>query len=161
MKDALYFHNIRGGILKIDVAPLQRMHNYIQDAARKKEAGGVLLGRFIIDSKDVVVDEVTVPMPGDKRSRFRFFRKSKRHQAVIDHVWTKSERRVNYLGGWHTHPEPIPSFSRIDVIDWKKALRCEQFDSETLYFIVVGTEQVCVWEGIKRTCNISQLDPIH
>lgn len=150
------FHNSKGGIFCISSKALCKMRSYVQNSSQKKEAGGVLLGRYIIDSDDVMVDIITVPMKGDRRSKQRFFRCARRHQAVIDAVWEASRHRCNYLGGWHTHSEPIPNMSPIDQRDWKKALKEEEFDNDVLYFVIVGTHEIRVWEGRKRNGIITQ-----
>jgi len=160
MTCAVYFRNGRGGVFNISEQVLVRMKTYIQDRPDKTEAGGILLGRFIVDSLDVIVDDVSAPMSGDGRTRYRFFRKAKRHQELVDHVWTQSGHRCNYLGGWHTHAEPIPSSSGIDACDWKKALRNERFDNDVLYFVIVGTAAVSAWEGDKTSRRILQLQPV-
>lgn len=160
MNDNLRFRNIQGGILKISKKALHQMENYVQNDKGKKEAGGVLLGRFIIGTADVIVDQVTEPMPSDRRSRRRFFRTSKDHQAVIDRRWYQSRHRCNYLGGWHTHAELNPSPSGIDERDWKHSLQTDQFDCETLYFIIVGIQKIRAWEGDRYTLAITELIPV-
>ncbi|MDP8246583.1 MAG: Mov34/MPN/PAD-1 family protein [Candidatus Tritonobacter lacicola] len=157
MSSGICFCNSQGGLFKIGENALLQMRAYVQDDPGKAEAGGVLLGRFIVDSADIVVDQVTIPMPGDKRSRHRFFREAKNHQAMIDRRWNQSKHRCNYLGGWHTHPEPNPTASKTDIRDWKRALRQNQFDSETLYFVIVGTQEVSAWEGNRHTRLIKEL----
>jgi integrative and conjugative element protein (TIGR02256 family) len=160
MSGGVCFRNIQGGLLKISEDALLRMREYVQGDRRKAEAGGVLLGRFVLGTADVVVDQVTVPVPGDRRSRLRFFRDARRHQAVIDRRWNESRHRCNYLGGWHTHPEPIPTPSGTDIRDWKRALQRNQFDNGTLYFVIVGTQEVRAWEGDRYSREIEELVPI-
>jgi len=145
------------GKLKIDINPLSVMQLYIQDLKDKKEAGGVLLGRFIIDSKDIVVDRVTMPMVGDIRSRFKFIRSEKRHQKVITNAWIKSEGTCNYLGEWHTHPEDYPTPSGQDIKNWQEILSTRTFSSQYLYFVIVGIEETRIWEGNKRKLKIKRI----
>ena len=159
MTDGIFFHNISGGLFKIGGDAIQEMRSYVQDYCRKPEAGGVLLGRFVAGTTDVVVDQVTVPMPDDKRLRRRFYREPRNHQAVIDLRWNESRHRCNYLGGWHTHAEPVPSPSRTDTRDWRRALQRNHFDSETLYFIIVGVHEIRAWEGDRHTGEITELAP--
>ena len=153
------FHNTHGGVFKFADAAFYQIQTYVQNDHKKPEAGGLLLGRFIMDTADVVVDQVTVPMQGDRRSRRRFYREAKNHQNIIDRRWKESRHRCNYLGGWHTHAEPDPSPSRIDTTDWIDALQRNQFDGETLYFIIVGTHEIRAWEGNRLTLSITELKP--
>lgn len=145
------------GRLKIDTEPLMRMNTYRQDKSEKPEAGGVLLGRYIKNSKDKIVDRVTVPMIGDKRTRTRFIRGEKMHQKVITSAWEKSNRTCNYLGEWHTHPENSPTPSSQDIKNWKEILSTRTFSSLYLYFVIIGIQEVRVWEGNRRTQKIKRL----
>ena len=60
---------------------VEQMQAFAQRRWWNAEAGGVLLGRHLLDSHDVVVDEVTTPQASDRRSRFSFFR-SRRHETL-------------------------------------------------------------------------------
>jgi len=151
------FRKSEGGILKISGRAMHTMAAYAEDESQKTEAGGILLGRFIIDSHNVVVDRATVPMPGDIREPRRFVRRAKGHQQAIDRAWTRSQHRSNYLGRWHTHIAEIPCASPTDRRDWERALRTEQFDSSTLFFVIVAAGGVCVWEGESETCQLVKL----
>lgn len=147
--DRLTFARVRGGRFQIGPSALALMRLYIQDAPEKAEAGGVLLGRHIARSNDIIVDNVTTPMPGDQRSRFRFSRAHQRHQEAIDLAWQESCGTCTYLGEWHTHPELSPFPSLVDQLDWQRKLRVDQF-TEPIFFIIVGIAEICVWEGCCR-----------
>lgn len=150
-----------GGRLKLPSEVLEQMSKYIQNDRKKNEGGGVILGRFIIETNDIVIDFVTEPMPGDKRSRTRFKRGVKNHQAIIDKYWYISKGTINYLGEWHTHPEPIPNPSFIDVKSWKKMLSHDKFDSHCLYYIIIGTDGIGVWEGDRKALKFIQLKKLN
>jgi integrative and conjugative element protein (TIGR02256 family) len=145
------------GILKIDAIPLGRMIAYKQDSKEKLEAGGVLLGRFILKSKNIIVDRITIPMIGDVRGRYQFIRGDKNHQRIITNIWNKTGGTCNYLGEWHTHPEQIPIPSNKDIENWKEILNTRIYSSRTLYFVIVGITEVRVWEGNRRTGKIINL----
>ncbi|MCD4689377.1 MAG: Mov34/MPN/PAD-1 family protein [Desulfuromonadaceae bacterium] len=136
--------------------PLAKMLALVQDTPDKKEAGGVILGRHILDSTDIVVDEITTVMKGDTQGRFHFRRRRRRHQQAIDKFWQDSKGTCTYLGEWHTHPEPHPTPSFVDLNNWKRKLREDVFAGENLYFIILGVETMRVWEGC-RTGTICQL----
>lgn len=145
------------GRIKICNEVIEIMMNYIQDSDEKLEAGGILLGRFLINSKDIIIDKVTVPMEVDIRERNFYKRDEKKHQKVIDREWRNSKGKCNYLGEWHTHAEKYPTPSNIDLIEWKKKLQNDIFSSRYLYFIIVGNKEIRGWEADRRTFKIKRI----
>ncbi len=156
-KTAVKFTLTNNGIFKIDNEVLPRLCKYLQISKDDAEAGGVLLGRFLKDSKNIIVDHISVPMIGDKRSRFSFVRNKKMHQKIIDNEWLKSNGTCNYVGEWHTHPEDYPTPSNVDTDNWKNRLKQDKFSTRYLYFMIVGLKEIRVWEGDKRTLTITKL----
>src|SRR6187455_2626964 len=65
------------GHIKLSNSVIEQIRSYEQHKKSDLEAGGVLLGRFVIESKDIVVDTVSVPMRGDERTRYSFHRGAK------------------------------------------------------------------------------------
>ncbi len=153
----LVFYRPAGGRLKIADFALKQMLSYRQIKVTNKEAGGVLLGRLLIDSQDIVIDEVTEPMQGDKRSRFAFYRAKRRHQHIINQRWQESNGTTIYLGEWHTHPERIPTPSMIDMTDWRRKLTVDRFEND-LFFLILGTVEAKMWTGSKRCGLLEQLN---
>lgn len=149
LAERLTFTRPHGGRFQIGPAALETMLRYVQGEPTTPEAGGVMLGRHLIDTNDVVVDQVTAPQPGDRRGRFRFFRARRRHQGLIDAAWQESDGTRTYLGEWHTHPEPVPRPSVVDHLNWQRKLLFDHF-SEPLFFLIVGTMDIEVWEGRPR-----------
>ena len=135
-----------GGRLQISPSAFMEMRKYAQDTEEAFEAGGVLLGRHIVHTNDIIVDCITVPMQGDQQSRFRFFRSRHQHQKLIDLAWSESGGTSHYLGEWHTHPELCPLPSTLDQLGWQQKISTDQF-IEPLFFVIVGTIAVRVWEG--------------
>lgn len=149
-----------GGRVLIPEVVLASIAPYVQNSWDKPEAGGVIMGRYIKDCNDVVVDKITLPMSGDRSSRFSFFRNKKSHQKIIDREWKASGFTCTYLGGWHTHPEPVPSPSFVDKNDWKQKMRQDVFDSDYLFFMIVGTAEIRLWEGNKHASSITALNRV-
>lgn len=141
------FRRLADQRFEISVTAWSVMQHFRQIDVRASEAGGVLLGRHLHDESAIIVDAITTPLPSDRRSRTRFYR-SQQHQVAIDQAWRNSHRTCTYLGEWHTHPEAIPTPSPIDHADWQRRLQADQF-TEPLFFIIVGTQQTCVWEGTR------------
>ncbi|ABQ26396.1 hypothetical protein Gura_2211 [Geotalea uraniireducens Rf4] len=155
--DNLVYARPNGGRIKLPVEVIASIHGYIQNDRHKPEGGGVMLGRYIIDSQDVVIDKISFPMPGDRATRTTFFRKKRAHQQVIDRAWEASNHTCTYLGEWHTHPEPHPSPSSIDDTNWKRKLKNDIVDSDSLFFLIVGTSEMRMWEGHRRSRTITML----
>ena len=149
LNESLTFRNVQGDGFKLAATVLGQMLTYAQHELALKEAGGILLGRYILDSNDAVVDQVTVPTPGDVRTRVNFVRAKRGHQESADQAWSNSRGTRHYLGEWHTHPEPLPKPSQVDLMNWKRLLAYYRNDPDPLYFVIVGTEAICAWQGRK------------
>lgn len=151
----MIFSHSRSGAFKIGPDALATMRSYEQHAPDALEAGGLLMGRYLRGGYDIVVDEVTVPQPGDERSRFGFYRYAEGHQPLIDAAWESSGGTCCFLGDWHTHAEPNPTPSPVDVDNWRRMLREDVMDDEACFFVIVGLREIRVWEGNRRTGAIT------
>ncbi|WP_174864241.1 Mov34/MPN/PAD-1 family protein [Comamonas jiangduensis] len=128
---------------------LQQMQAFAQRRWWHCEAGGVLLGRHLLDSHDVVVDEVSTPQSSDRRSRFGFFR-SYKHEQIAHQRWLEHEQTSAYLGLWHTHPEADPTPSDVDLRDWQQAVSRDAFEGHRLFFPIIGTHNIRIWTLSRR-----------
>lgn len=137
---------------------LDMLREYGQTEPTHHEAGGILLGRHLIEEPDIVIDEATPPQASDRRSRYAFFR-SESHSTLAKQRWENSGGKVAYLGLWHTHPEPTPTPSTTDLADWRKALRHDQYDGAYLFFAIVGTQDLRWWAG-RRYGPLSRICPL-
>jgi integrative and conjugative element protein (TIGR02256 family) len=90
-----------GGIVVLSDSVLDTFADFTQVGKDDPEAGGILLGRLIIDSEDVVIDEATKPAPEDRRSRFYFRRSNKPALRRVTEAWETSGGTQVYLGDWH------------------------------------------------------------
>ena len=144
--------------LIIDDEAVKQLLAHAQRSWWQAEAGGVLLGRHLLDSEDLVVDEVTTPQKQDRRSRFSFFR-SKQHGMVARTRWAARDSTMAYLGLWHTHPESDPTPSGVDRQDWAQAVAGDVFEGDRLFFPIVGTKRIRVWSKT-RGGPIEELDEV-
>lgn len=128
---------------------LKQMQAFAQHRWWDREAGGVMMGRHLLDSDDVVVDEVSTPQDTDRRSRFNFFR-SRKHEQVARQRWLKEQSTSAYLGLWHTHPERDPTPSGVDRNDWQQAVASDTYEGDRLFFPIVGTHCIRVWTLSRR-----------
>ena len=152
----LIFERMSTGRLCIKSEVLKRMKSFSMEVPDALEAGGVLMGRYIKNTRDVIVDEITVPKDGDLRSSYRFFRAHEQHQERIEQAWERSGHICTYLGEWHTHSESDPSPSYVDRSEWRRKLMTDDFGSH-LFFVIVGTEAIQAWEGKRRSQRVSKL----
>ena len=146
----IVFYRSGGGRIKVPAAVVAVLQAYAQHAPDATEAGGVLMGRYIATSDDVIVDAITEPMTGDRRTRYSFYRAKRRHQAALDAAWKSSGHTCTYLGEWHTHPQAYPTPSSTDTTDWNRRLRQDQYPEE-LFFLIVGTHQISMWAAKTAT----------
>ena len=140
------FRRVVNGTFEISPAALDALLSHRQVGSRQNESGGVLLGRLIKGSSDIVVDAVTKPTRVDKQSRFRFFRSAEPAQAAVNAAWAASGGTKIYLGEWHTHPEDVPRPSGVDLRDWRRVAKQARFEQDALFFTIVGRTTVAVWE---------------
>lgn len=152
----LYFELPEGSLIVMENA-IQQMHAYKQARPRDKEAGGLLIGRFPTQGEHRVIEDVTTPLIFDKRRRAYFFR-SMLHNLKLRRAWIKSKRTLTLLGTWHTHPEPNPTPSGVDLDDWRTLLGEGNFEGDSLAFIIVGTGKTNAWLGNKKG-NFQKLKP--
>lgn len=146
-----------GGKVEISENALEKMRVFRQVNKQDFEAGGVLVGRFILGSHDIVIDDISTPMLKDKRKRMFFKRDKKEHQNFLYKIWEESQGTCNYLGEWHTHPEPFPTPSSHDLKEWKRILKEVDCESEIILFIIVGINGINVWEGSLESGLIEKL----
>lgn len=143
----MVFERVRAGRLKISAEARSSMQRFLQQRPEAPESGGVLIGRWLLESADVIVDEITMPGPKDYGSRFHFHRDKFHHQQVVDEAWHMSDHTATWLGEWHTHPQPHPVPSCIDRLGWGFRLVRDQAGGEALFFVIAGTSTIGVWEG--------------
>lgn len=139
-----------GGHLEFGPQAIESLMAMRQLEEDQPEAGGVLLGRLIVNTEDVVVDEVTTPSLADTRSRY-FFRRS-RHSAQprVNEAWKETVGTRIYLGDWHSHPEDHPTPWCVDRRDWNRVLKRAVYEQDFLFFVIVGRKSIGLWEG-RRT----------
>lgn len=122
---------------------------------KRYESGGILIASINKLDYKIEVNDCTTPVDEDKRSFFEF-KRSEKHNEILNKKWKESNYKKLYIGEWHTHLQntPIPSFQ--DRISWKKLIDRSVTDSEYLLFIIVGIESLQIWIGDKEKNNIER-----
>lgn len=145
------------GTVEIGAGAIDALYRYRQFEPDAPEAGGVLLGRLLQASHDVVIDEATEPTIADLQGRFSFKRARQPTQQHIIDAWIQSAGTHIYLGEWHTHPEEYPTPSRYDLQNWRYLARSATYEQESLIFVIVGMRSTRLWEVRKNQLSIYEV----
>lgn len=137
--------NDSGRMIKIEGHILDRIFQYRQTRIFQRESGGVIIGRELKSTGNLIIEEVTEPMRLDKQSRFGFERKDPTHMDCFHKLYELSRATYGYFGEWHTHPEKMPHYSVIDKRNWIKLYK-ELPQKHALYFMICGTISIGVWK---------------
>jgi integrative and conjugative element protein (TIGR02256 family) len=154
-----YAFDIEGPGVILCGAALETMLKYRQLCATDKEAGGQLFARF--EGRDTFITDATPPKPLDIRKRIGF--KPNQWIQRLD-IKAKYLLGKHFVGDWHTHPEPIPSPSQVDLTSASECFKQSRHQLKAFVMIIVGTESppngLSVYlvdnSGIKRLSCVSQ-----
>src|SRR6266852_316705 len=142
----LKFSRPKGQLLVLAEEALLTITSFQQHEPVSHEAGGMLLGRVLLGSNDVIIDRATTPNSSDRRGRFFFIRSRAAAQKEVEEAWQQSAATCNYLGEWHTHPEPIPTPSCKDRRNWIKITKKAHYSENVLFFLIAGLEEIRIWQ---------------
>ena len=137
-----------GRRVAVDYEVTSVWHGHRQTVATASESFGVLMGTTSVDRRKIWIEAVTTPMPRDTCSRCSFALRDPGHQRAVNRKFAFSDDSAIYLGTWHTHPEPVPTPSRVDLNDWVTCLRVNR--GRPLAFVLVGTEEVRMFVRTRR-----------
>lgn len=137
------------GQLKISGELIEQLKAYQQLSIGQPESGGVLIGSFLNSGGYLIINKFTTPQNNDKQGRYLFYR-SNEHNKVVKIIWEKSSHISTYVGLWHTHAEPIPSYSSQDKKDWNDTLNQSEYKGNKLFFFIVGQTHIRCWMGTKK-----------
>lgn len=106
-----------------------------------RERGGILLG--LRRGSHLHIDEATLPMKWDVGTTFAFRRSSKGHKELALRRWRQSNRTIDWVGEWHSHPERHASPSSIDLQSWR-GITLDR--AAPMAFLILGWERS--WIGL-------------
>lgn len=138
------------GEILIEPSVVELIRGYCQQKSNMPESGGILLGYRRGNHLHIVV--ATTPQPNDRRTRFRFYRRDPYHQEVAISQWDMSGNTLDYIGEWHTHPEPYPMPSSLDISEWIK-ICCAR--KTNMVFLIAGWTGD-FWLGVGRGQHIAK-----
>ena len=97
------------------------------------EAGGQLFARF--DGNIIRVELATGPRPSDRRGPTEFIPNRTAERREITRAFRNG---FHYVGDWHTHPEPIPYPSQIDIQSFREMYRESRHGLASFLMVIVG-----------------------
>ena len=113
---------------------LARFHRHRQTRWYHREAGGQLFAG--IRDGLIIVESATGPRWRDRRTRHTYEPHRPSEQREID----KHHRRgLHFVGDWHTHAEPVPHPSGIDLQSMSEAFRRSRHSLNAFLMVIVGT----------------------
>lgn len=127
-----------GTIVDIEDEVLTTFQSFEQQQMWSKEAGGVLIGKKLMDEEHYVLSAVSTPTKQDKRTRFSFTRSKQSAQQYIDKHWIESGGIENYIGEWHTHPEINPLPSSVDKSLIRQVVSDKSSPFSKVLLVIVG-----------------------
>jgi integrative and conjugative element protein (TIGR02256 family) len=106
------------------------------------EAGGLLFAKF--DFPFIRIVEASVPHATDKRWRTLFVPNRILQRQLIKKCFKQGR---HFVGEWHTHPEPNPTPSGLDLKSMGDAFLKSQHELNYFIAIIVGnkTETLELW----------------
>lgn len=113
---------------------LTHVHRFRQTTCWKREAGGQLFAK-VLDA-GWLVEEATGPRINDIRSRFGFEPDRPAERREIQKLFATG---LHYVGDWHTHPEPTPTPSQIDLNSIRDMVQASKHELPGFLMLIVGT----------------------
>jgi hypothetical protein len=92
--EELRFSRPEGQLLVVAEEALLTIKSFQQHGPLSHEAGGMLLGRVLLGSNDMIIDRATTPSPNDKRGRFFSFDHAVRRKKKL---WRLGNNRRGQL----------------------------------------------------------------
>lgn len=107
---------------------------------RSVEAGGIILGKKVIDAEKYIITDIGKPTCFDKQAPLSFIRNKKSAQILTNRAWRKSNGIVNRIGEWHSHvfPSPIPSGQ--DINDMYRTYHDGEFVFDHFFTLIVASD---------------------
>ncbi|WP_245467165.1 MULTISPECIES: Mov34/MPN/PAD-1 family protein [unclassified Mesorhizobium] len=100
------------------------------------EAGGSLFARF--SDREVIIEVATGPRKTDCRTRFTYHPDRKAEQREIDEMHPKG---LLFVGTWHSHPEPVPTPSTIDLHSLAESFLMSRHHLNAFVLAIIGQRQ--------------------
>ena len=159
-KDCPYCNNER----QIKVSILENTFIFMQKLIQKNssfETGGVLAGQ-INGNNDITITHASDPGPGAIQSATKFEKDVKYCQEFLDKLYIESNRKIFYLGEWHSHPNTNNNPSGTDLNSLSEIAFEKEYLTDCPVMIIFSNEGVpsCTIHPAGKRFYFSSLDII-
>ena len=122
------------------------------------EGGGLLFAEF--DFPTVRVSESTTPHRTDVRWRTLFVPNRILQRRAIK---AQFKTGLHFIGEWHTHPEPNPTPSGLDLESMRDAFSKSGHELNYFILVIVGNraDRLALWVSIHDNHQFTHLNEIH
>lgn len=114
---------------------IEHVQQYRQTDDSDPESGGQLFAE--INARDIIVIKATGPYKVDRASRFRLTLNQRRQK---DDILRLFQAGLHFVGEWHTHPEPRPSPSCLDLSNISDCFAKSRHQLSSFLMLIVGTD---------------------
>jgi integrative and conjugative element protein (TIGR02256 family) len=99
----------------------------------QREAGGLLFARLLPGR--ISIEHATGPRGADRRTRWSYHPDRAAEQREIDAMHPEG---LHFVGTWHTHPEPVPTPSRIDIESLLESFKLSTHGLNAFVLAIIG-----------------------
>jgi len=142
-----FYSENTGSIICFSSDVLHHFHVHRQEKARTSEVGGQMFAEFL--GKQVRIIRATGPNSTDKRG-WSWFNPDRRHErAEIKNLF---DQGLHYVGDWHTHSEPRPKPSRLDLTSMDDCFKKSRHELKSFIMVIVGQAEFPggLWVSLHR-----------
>jgi integrative and conjugative element protein (TIGR02256 family) len=120
----------------------------------ESEAGGLLFAKF--DFPTIRIAAATTPHKTDQRWKTLFVPNRFLQRLTINTHFKKGD---HFVGEWHTHPEPNPTPSKLDVKSMREAFLKSNHELNYFIMVIVGnrSDSLVLWVSAHDGQHFEQL----
>lgn len=126
-----------GDVLVFSEEVVRKFRQHRQTRWYHREAGGQLFARLSLSR--IIIEEATGPRRTDKRTRTSYVPDRAAEQREID---SRHSEGLHYIGDWHTHPEPLPCPSGLDISSISDSVRKSTHALNGFLLVIVGQAEL-------------------
>lgn len=112
---------------------LSHLEKWRQVRFWQAEAGGLLFAR--LSAEEVFIELATGPRRTDRRTRWSYLPDRVAEQREIDLLHPKG---LSFVGTWHSHPEPVPRPSGVDLHSLAESFRLSTHHLNAFVLAIIG-----------------------